>query len=295
MSKIYVHIGWPKTATTTLQKNVFPNLSSDTMMFAGVFQPRGEKSEKIYYSFMNAVNTGEGTAEVRADLKDLLNAGKSLLISDEMIVVSQPQVSWKNKLINCSTILAGLDYKILVTVREPVSVMYSYYVELFSQWKKTSFSEVAWNAEAMKIYHARYFFDILFRWFDRECIHAICFEDIISGNFNKLTEFFDGISFTDEINLHNDNAKQSSGKITYIIKRKNVFNIIYSSLGCSKIQRFPGARWVKRCLNPAIELLNIDVTTKVKKPSQYERDALQSRLSNETAALAKEFGIEYRN
>ena len=48
--KLFVHIGLPKTATTTLQIEFFPELANGGIRYLGVFQPRSEREQDDLYT-----------------------------------------------------------------------------------------------------------------------------------------------------------------------------------------------------------------------------------------------------
>jgi len=130
--KIIVHIGLPKTATTTLQSDFFPVFVNDFIEYWGVCQPRGKRGQSnAYFNFYRAVDTGLRVGEVRKELELKIAQGKTVIFSEEMITVSSTTSStWREKLKNLGNILKGLQYDIVVTVRDPIPALFSYYVEL---------------------------------------------------------------------------------------------------------------------------------------------------------------------
>ncbi|MCC4288870.1 sulfotransferase domain-containing protein [Vreelandella aquamarina] len=131
MKKIFVHIGLPKTGTTTLQKNFFPNI--DTFDYCGVHQPRVQQKKNnnpVYNNIMQYVNSGAGS------LKRILNvinnnANEQILISEEMLTVSE---NWLQKLKRLFEVVSHYDYSIIVTVRDPLKATFSYYIETYERF-----------------------------------------------------------------------------------------------------------------------------------------------------------------
>lgn len=58
MKRLILHVGYPKTGTTTLQKSLFPNLSSPHAEYIGKFyNERFEYSESILHEYRHAITT----------------------------------------------------------------------------------------------------------------------------------------------------------------------------------------------------------------------------------------------
>ena len=72
-----------------------------------------------------------------------------------MLTVSSGSITWRRKLANVAEFLARIDHRVLVTVRDPVEGMFSYYVELYHRFRSRgkSFEQVALYDEAMEIFH----------------------------------------------------------------------------------------------------------------------------------------------
>lgn len=69
------------------------------------------------------------------DLSVIVDGQKKMaIISEEMLTVSQPNVSWITKLQNLSRALENKqDYKIVVTIRDPLKASFSYYVYSYEE------------------------------------------------------------------------------------------------------------------------------------------------------------------
>ncbi len=135
--KLFVHIGLPKTATTTLQREIFPKLSGDHIQYLGVYQPRKDTNQTVFFEqFCQIVYSGDGIDELARTLSEMLESGATYVLSEEMLTVSSGNASWQAKLTNLAKLLNGLDYSILVTVREPTAAMFSYYIELYEQFSR---------------------------------------------------------------------------------------------------------------------------------------------------------------
>lgn len=187
VAKLFIHIGLPKTATTTLQKNIFQSLDPEQVHYVGVIQPREEPQSSLYLNFVHAINTGE-ISDSQALLKLVLGTGKSVLISEEMILVSENSIDWRTKLDNLAHLIQGLDYQLILTVREPTSGMHSYFVELYPQLIKENrnFLDAASNNPTMQIFHYNKLISELIIRFSMDRILIKKFEDIINGDIADI-------------------------------------------------------------------------------------------------------------
>ena len=59
MGKIMIHLGLPKTATTSLQLDFFPKLKKYNIDYIGISQPRGANNDIMFLQFMKSINTGK--------------------------------------------------------------------------------------------------------------------------------------------------------------------------------------------------------------------------------------------
>lgn len=298
MSKIYVHIGLPKTATTTLQSQFYPRLPVNKVDYLGVHQPRGGKAGIFFDCFIQGVNEGE-IRKARRKIDEKLDNKRALLISEEIIVVSEPHIDWRGKLNNLSKILSGYDYQIIVTVREPVSAMFSFYIELYSFFieSKMSFTDLAIKHPRMEIYHYRKLFNQLFSLFDNEKIYVLKFEDIIQGNLDSLQDL---IVPTSNVNLHigeleNTNFRKSNHKHVYTGNNVSSMDLVRKSIKIIGLQDNDLLRKAKETISPLISLLD-SIPVKAVRASKLltdENEYLRDSLKSETIFLKERFGINY--
>ncbi|MDA3833716.1 MAG: hypothetical protein PF495_09985, partial [Spirochaetales bacterium] len=213
MTCLYLHIGLPKTATTTLQQDVFPFVDHFFFDYIGVAQPRGEKNDSLFNEIYRSVNTGDGISDVKNALKERLAQGKSLIVSEEIFTVTTVGSTWQKKLENLGSLLDGVDYKILLTVREPTSAMFSCYVELYRRYKKikSSFPELAIRHNDFKIYNYDYLFDVLAKYFGNIEIYVQSFEKLVAGDISSTLLFLGNPDFeSDYTGIKTNNSKKST-------------------------------------------------------------------------------------
>lgn len=187
--RILVHIGLPKTATTTLQTQYFPTLTSGNSRYLGVLQPRERRQDELFRKLSNAVTVGLDIEGIHQELSRLLEAGVNIVVSEEMFTVSSSGgASWQMKLQRLASLLRGLDYAIMVTVREPVAGSFSYYVELESRYRPLGLGYVAAvkTDEAMQIFDYGKLLPALDGCFAPGRVFFKRFEDVIAGRMEDV-------------------------------------------------------------------------------------------------------------
>lgn len=215
--KIYIHIGLPKTATTSLQLYVFPEIARKyNYIYVGVDQPRGESSKKhpLYSAFMTAIDDGEFNAFHQQ--MPLISQCKGIIISEEMLTASANGIGWDEKLENLSELLADYDYEILVSLRHPVEAVFSYYVERYDSLK-TEFP--VFNIDVvthpyMKVFKYTSFLEFLEEHFDRKKIHYAAFDRIIKGELEQVCSFL-GVDQFACVSMGQSNSKKQNTSHVY--------------------------------------------------------------------------------
>lgn len=134
--KIICHIGPPKTATTSLQI-ALDKIDARNVIFVGAFQPRERNVNSISYRLHTycAWKSARIPSEKRRILEDLANIlqrGNTIILSEELLLVSQSHASMQEKVCVLGDLLKGLPCQILVTARDPQFALPSYYQEIFS-------------------------------------------------------------------------------------------------------------------------------------------------------------------
>ena len=173
---------------------------------------------------MKSIRYGSDIALTKSMLMEQLSTGRNILISEENICVSESMATWEKKIERLSCILNGLNYKIIVTIREPSKAIYSYYVELNDLFrkKKKSFIDIALNDESMKIYHYTFFFNFISNNFDVNNLHVFKFEDIVKGEISGILELLEQQNCQDNFRLSNNNAKNKNNNYILIKKKQTI-------------------------------------------------------------------------
>lgn len=298
-NRVYVHIGLPKTATTTLQLDYFPHVNNDEYQYLGVFQPRGQKVQDLLFTqIISAIRAGDGILEVNQTLKERLVSGKrSLIISEEMLTVGSSEVSWQEQLANLSKALTGVDHKLLVTVREPVSAMFSFYVELYDRFQKKGlpFPELALRDNDFAIYHYDKLLEVLSESFNPACIHLQSFESLVKADFSATSDFLDNPTMEPAFSsLNNHNQKKKTKSAVMVPRRLKLRWIthLYHLLGG---ERNKFALALKRIANRPLQKLRSISYKHVPVPilADNERQELKKEMAGTMDVMAEQFGVKY--
>jgi len=299
--KVIVHVGLPKTATSALQIDYFPKIAGAGVIYAGVDGYRRHNFNKpIYEKFIASVVSGDGVYDVNNELSNCILGGETLLISEEMITVSSNGVTWAEKLANLAKVLDGLEYKIIVTVREPVSALFSYFVELYPRYIGSRFIDVVTDDYTFKIFYYSELINQLLTNFEKERVVMVKFEDIIRQDLRILNQLFKIPRNEDgSVLVNNRNARE--GSKGYVIRQTSITNgqYIYFFLKKLSIGRIvpPGLKDRLRPIYKPISKWIMDgsiITTKISKPSDVDICQLQKALKYDIDFLRKEFGVDYR-
>ncbi|MDX1695600.1 MAG: hypothetical protein R3208_17680 [Ketobacteraceae bacterium] len=297
--RVYVHIGLPKTATTTLQLDYFPHVNNDEYFYLGVFQPRAQKvQDPLFLQIISAARSGDGLEEVSQALTERLEVEqRSLIISEEMLTVGSAEVTWQEQLSNLSKILSGIDHKVLVTVREPVSAMFSFYVELYDRFQKKGlpFSELALHDNDFGIYHYDGLLEVLSESFDPACVHLQSFESLVKANFSATFDFLDNPTMEAAFSsLKNHNKKKKTKSAVMIPKRLKLQWVtrLYHRLGGEQNRFAVALKWIAK--KPLQKLRSISFkSVPVPILADNERQELAKEMAGTMDVMAERFGVRY--
>ncbi len=296
--RIIVHIGLPKTATTTLQHDVFPRLANPDTLYLGVRQPREvNHQDRLFKDVIAAVNGTEAMGPVRDQLRRHIIDGQTLLLSEEMLTVSQPGISWRDKLRHLALLLKDMNYALIVTVREPATALFSYYVELYPKFsRRGSFMECALLDDDMRIYHYKSLFDALLSVFERDRITVLRFEDIVENRLDSLFRLIrpdrEGLN---QILLGQQNARTARGNA--VIARNSPPWLPRVLEATRRRFRALGLEngFITGLVRPVVRRLRKAASREVviERPTPEDMDKLRDALRNETLALKQHLGVAY--
>lgn len=299
LNRVYVHIGLPKTATTTLQLDYFPHVNNDEYRYLGIMQPRGQNvPDPLFAKLISAVRSGDNLAEANRALKKRLTVEqRSLIISEEMLTVGSAQVSWQEQLSNLRKILDGIEHKLLVTTREPVSAMFSFYVELYDRFQRKGlpFSELALSDNDFGIYHYDALLNVLSELFDSGCIHLQSFENLVKNDSRAVADFLDNPTMEPAFSsLNNHNQKKKTNNSVMVPKKLRLrwVTYFYQRLGGEQ-SKFASA--LKLISQKPITKIRAVKYRNVAVPilTDDERAKLKQRMSGTMNAISEHFGVKY--
>lgn len=191
MPQIYVHIGLPKTATTTLQTQVF--MSHPDWVYLGTKLPRILNVDPTFKLLEGYVQRGEGRAEdVRNALRRRIELeGKPLFVSEENFSIGafpglapghRMAQTRRQKQARLAEVLDGLDVVVLVGLRRFRDAVYSAYVE-YQDWYLDcgmTCEELVMTSDSLGMYrYADLRNELESLWPNR--VHALDFDQVIKG------------------------------------------------------------------------------------------------------------------
>ena len=245
MKKIIIHLGLPKTATTTLQHNLFQALHDEGKInFLGKalnYDERSGEVESINYTgkiIRDAAEQKIKITEAKIKIDDLLVNDKLNVFSDEGLMVAYPgkvNLSIANKIENLEMLLSDYEVTILFFLRQPVDYFYSIYVQLHPEFYSL-YSK--WDTfEKFSYFYFKHQKNILFESFDYEKtlstisasfdVNVLLYEDLIHDKAYYYSEVANLLSVNEgdvrsliEGNHLNKKVKSLSGtKKLYSLKK----------------------------------------------------------------------------
>lgn len=244
MKKLLVHIGLSKTATTSLQSNVFMLLHRKNKI-----NYLGKDNSSNFFPFSKVMKTleekklsNEELHHVKQDFDLLLKDGVLNVISNEVMSESR-HLNLKVFWINFNRLISSYDFNLVVTLRNPRGFIFSYYVESY-KWQyrydrtKSSFSNflssIRENKDSEE--YITCFFYKLFEMLPKPKVHTLLYEDLkfdkqnYSNAMSKLlgisSDLFNELFFLKQLNQR---KKTTEGKYSeaitisnYIQYKKNV-------------------------------------------------------------------------
>lgn len=137
--KLVIHIGPPKTATTSLQLTL-QQLECPGFHFAGVRQPRDESKTTlagIILQYLRRGDVGTLKADIQHTISDLLSRFDLVVLSEEMFVSHQHNTPLQRKVIRLFELMGEFTPRIVFCLRDPRQAIPSFFQEANRQWPTT--------------------------------------------------------------------------------------------------------------------------------------------------------------
>lgn len=157
--KVVLHIGWPKTGTTTLQKHVFGRIPDHRYLGK---TPFGGDRNRVFFDFVHLLAycnderfveaqsiVKEGLTEIEKEQFGDLDPNIPLIISEEGILasllkpsdhqhhgISTASPSALVKRLKSLESSWDVSFEILVTSRDPTDIVHGYYAQMFHIFRR---------------------------------------------------------------------------------------------------------------------------------------------------------------
>lgn len=270
----FIHIGPPKTATTSLQEYFINNKFKD-ISYEGVLQPRTRKDKTLCKSIYRKVTSKHDLKT--ADFIELIQNDsdpKIKFLSEEMFLVESKGMSWKDKIERLYQLTSLIDTTILLVIREPVSAIRSYYQELYYQIDKAKIKSI--NEFAKSNYCEIYRYDDLIKFISQtgfKKIKILEFKKLTSGQYS-FDDVFNNLN-KEKIILSQSNISKKKGK-NYYANNATIKKLIITKTP-SSIKKIFGARLKSKLFSLIPDLkLNKGEKLSVEIKKEVAKDFLES-------------------
>lgn len=204
MAKILFHIGMPKTATTTLQENIFNELYKQKKInFIGRYMARGDKD--FFFKPYEIVRSIRYDSEIEFNKKlplfqkefdSYLKENKLNIFSEELFTISYRDDVWDFDVIKnlqrVNQIFSDHKVEVLLSIRDQKDIIYSFFVEffvhqLFKDKNNDSIEKYIYNGIKDKKTGnlSMFFYDETIKFCEKEfhSVHLLVYEDL---KYNKV-------------------------------------------------------------------------------------------------------------
>ena len=130
--RLFLHIGPPKTATTSLQV-ALESLTDPRFSYVGVFQPRVRNNDSLAQLLHEGLQDDDNNLlrSCVKGLEKLVTAGQIVFLSEEMLSLEQKALSTATKIERLGKLFSGIPTTVLITLRDPQEAIPSLYQELY--------------------------------------------------------------------------------------------------------------------------------------------------------------------
>lgn len=285
---LIIHIGLHKTATSSLQKSVFPHL--DGILYLGRNIQSTRSSSDIYHRLCDycfgLYESSSEEAILRQEIQSFISIHGTLLLSEEWFTADYSGqyefngARWQEKLNKLSSVLHGLEHKVLVTLRNPQELIYSQYCEFNKigiQSSYPSFIAYALESNDSKVLDYEALDLMLNKLFDR--VSYLPFDLITQDRGHEYLSDFFGLASTPQLSLDNPTLRTESGALLETESRilKRLVSILPNRL-INLLKSNPALSSIANLLSDATRRKTI-----VGFPNEEEQSLLASRFKSSAA------------
>lgn len=233
-NRIYFHIGLQKTATTTLQVDIFPVIPNVKFMGRNA---KAAVNHELYHDLCRYCFSIDKDDELKLKISKKIEVELSkndLLFSEEWFCTDYDNIHkgsgacWQHKLRSLGECLSGFDYDIILSSRKPIDALFSVYCQNLQRYKPIeygTFQQFYLNSNDAKAYNSEYLKEVVNSELgERKKIHEIKFEDINDLELiNKSLCNIFGLNSYYVKKISNNNINKSYKKNTVTIKKDTVY------------------------------------------------------------------------
>lgn len=290
-----LHIGLPKTATSTLQKHYFPLATSHS--YIGINQPRALTRNTLCNAIGKAVSSPEVSERSanQAKAKRLLDRSReSILFSEEMVLVNGYRI-WTEKLVELHAIFKDYPYEILLTIRNPWICAFSLFVEIYHDKFNTchEFYKFWDECSQAQIFRYRTLVTTVQQIFEGRPIHVAAFEHFTKNPSALFREIGVELASMPDFRKLNENSKRKAEEGIYTNPGSDrIRDLIVQRMSQNE---FPGQKLVRKLSK---NMIRGRLNFRVSKPSvlipypDFERAIAESQPH--LTWLDREYGIKLR-
>ncbi len=325
MKKLTIHIGYPKTATTSLQLNVFSSLMREGKIeYLNHLNRKDENLGTLYCGNIIKYVTGMGELKkCQEELKNLSTIKKEIsIISNENLSIFCDDFTWDNfnptAAFNASRIHAVLseyfdEIKIVMTLRAQKTLIPSFYAQYFKHFdkfnKKTA-TLSAWleNNLASNIADddLMFNFDVMYssycHFFGENNIDVLLYEDLkhdkeaFYNQFSKILKIEpDYLAKLLETNIKNKTSNTASNKLITETPRLGDILLPYLKSPLKKILPTPlfnmAKQIYKRCFSQLLSSIKTRKIISIDNITTDQQLFVQQRFKQSNINLAKKLGL----
>jgi len=288
MQEIICHIGFPKTGTTFLQKNVFPNISDINYI---------DRTEikHLSYALIEKDDSYYDNDKIKADLTKMHDSGSTMLISDEALTGHHMKTEFPNRSQIARRLKAVGVSKIIISIRNQVDVLestYKQYIKSGGVLKVSNFFDLDDNPSThlyINYFNYEKIIQLYSEVFGIENILVIQFEKMFKNKTefnNRLADFLqlESIDLTDALNLPavNDSLSNFSTKLLRVINHFTYNTFRPSSLIHRRLSTSLFYKILKR----------IDISKKGNKLIAKYEDEIRAHFSASNSSLMQNYNIQ---